>query len=135
MGNWETGNWLIGEMEDYRTFEDLDCWKQCRKIRQAVESFCKTLPKEEKFRLVDQMIRCARSSTANIAEGYGRYHYKENIQFCRMSRGSLFELIDHLVCCLDNELIKDSEYKGLRGETESGMRLINGYIKYLKKQI
>ncbi len=106
-------------MEDYRTFEDLECWQQCRKIRKRVESFCKSLPKEEKFRLVDQMIRCARSSTANIAEGDGRYHYKENIQFCRMSRGSLFELIDHFICCVDNDLITDSEYKSSRQEIES----------------
>lgn len=121
-------------MDNYRTFEDLECWKQCRKVRQSVEFICKTLPVEEKYRLVDQMIRSARSSTANIVEGYGRYHFKENIQFCRVSRGSLFELIDHFICCLDNSFITEAEYKSLREETESGIKLINGYIKYLKKQ-
>ena len=49
----------------------------------------KILPEEEKYNLSSQMRRAAVSITANIAEGYGRYHYQENIQFCRQSRGVL----------------------------------------------
>ena len=80
----------------YDDFRDLEAWQRCRDIRKTVWGLCKTFPGEEKFRLSDQMIRASRSSTNCIAEGYGRYHYQENIQFCRQSRGSLYELIDHL---------------------------------------
>ena len=38
-----------------------------------------------------QMVRSADSISANIAEGYGRYHYKENRNFCYFSRGSIIE--------------------------------------------
>src|ERR1700742_1994280 len=38
-----------------------------------------------------QMVRSADSIGANIAEGYGRYHYKENRNFCYFSRGSIIE--------------------------------------------
>ena len=51
--------------------------------------------------MVDQLIRATRSITANIAEGHGRYHFQENIQFCRQARGSLTETLDHLICAQD----------------------------------
>lgn len=56
----------------------------------------KSFPKEEKFRLSDQLIRSTRKCPANIAEGHGRYHWQENIQYNRIARGSLTESIDHL---------------------------------------
>jgi four helix bundle protein len=78
----------------YGDFRDLEVWKQCKKIRREVWNLCKGFPKEERYRLSDQMIRSSRSATDCIAEGYGRYHYQENIQFCRQARGSLYELIN-----------------------------------------
>jgi four helix bundle protein len=72
-----------------KSFEELECWKKSAFLRKEIGVLVKTFPKEEKFRLIDQMIRCSRSVTANIAEGYGRFHYQEFVQFCRQSRGSL----------------------------------------------
>ncbi|WP_232825708.1 four helix bundle protein [Algoriphagus litoralis] len=51
----------------------------------------KKFPAEEKFALSLQIRKSSRSITNNIAEGYGRFFYQENIQFCRISRGSLTE--------------------------------------------
>jgi four helix bundle protein len=65
------------------------------------------LPKEEKFNLDIQIRKASVSSTSNTAEGYGRYHYQEGIQFYRISRGSLFELKDHLISCYDIGYIAD----------------------------
>jgi len=79
---------------DIKSFEDLDCWKVCRELRQFISEILKEYPKDEKFRLVNDMLRASRSLTYNIAEGYGRFHYQENIQFCRISRGSLYDLKD-----------------------------------------
>jgi len=58
----------------YDDFRDLEVWKRCRDIRKKVWDLCKAFLAEEKYRLSDQMIRASRSSTACIAEGYGRYH-------------------------------------------------------------
>jgi hypothetical protein len=63
----------------YNDFRDLEVWQRCRDIKKKVWQLCKNFPKEEKYRLSDQMIRTSRSSTACIAEGYGRFHYQENI--------------------------------------------------------
>jgi four helix bundle protein len=55
-----------------RTFEDLECWKQCRTLRLFVaKEVVPVLPKDERYRLGDQLLRAARSTTSNIAEGYG----------------------------------------------------------------
>jgi len=75
--------------ESFRSFEDLDCWKACTEVRRFITELVKKYPKEEKYALVDDMKRAARSTTHNIAEGFGRFHYQENAQFCRISRGSL----------------------------------------------
>jgi four helix bundle protein len=56
-------------------FRDLDVWKKCREIRIMIWKLSRKFPEEEKYRLSDQMIRASRSSTANIAEGYGRFHF------------------------------------------------------------
>jgi len=94
-----------------KSFEDLETWKFCSELRKKLTKLAKELPGEEKFRLADQIIRAARSVTNNIAEGYGRFHYQENIQFCRQSRGSLYELIDHIKICFDEGYI-DAEPTG-----------------------
>ena len=80
------------------------------------------------------MVRAAHSITNNIVEGYGRYHYQENIQYCRQSRGSLYESIDHLTVRLDDEYIATEEFQILRSDCLKGIQMGNGYIRFLEKQ-
>jgi len=117
-----------------KSFEDLEVWQFCRELRKRLNKLAKNLPGEEKFRLADQIIRAARSVTNNLAEGYGRFHYQESIQFCRQSRGSFYELIDHLIICLDDEYINNDEFTKYRDDCIRGIQLMNGYIRYLSKQ-
>jgi len=115
------------------SFEDLKVWKYARKIQQEVAKLVKRFPKEEKYRLTDQMIRSSRSVSRNIAEGYGRYHYQENIQFCRQSRGSLSELKNELYTAYEEKYISKEKLNKMRERVEEYNRLLNGYIRYLKK--
>lgn len=116
-----------------RTFEDLDCWKKTTELRRKLTALAKAFPSEEKYRLTDQIIRAARSATANIAEGYGRFHYQENIQYCRQTRGSLHELIEHLIVANDEGYVTKDELIRLKCEIESCLAVLTGYIKYLLK--
>ena len=122
------------EESKYDDFRDLEVWKKCRNIRRKIWDVCKNFPGEEKYRLSDQMIRASRSSTACIAEGYGRYHYQENIQFCRQSRGSLYELIDHVDVAMECEYLDNNHAESLIQEIKTATRILNGYIKYLKQR-
>ncbi|GBE39707.1 hypothetical protein BMS3Bbin08_02338 [bacterium BMS3Bbin08] len=116
------------------TFEDLEIWQLARKLRREISTLVKTFPSEEKYRLSDQMIRASRSVTANIAEGYGRYHFQENIQFCRQSRGSLYETIDHLTVALDEGYIENIAFDDFKEKVFVIIRKLNGYIKYLESR-
>ena len=115
-------------------FEDLDVWQICRELRVKLTTIARDLPPEEKFRLTDQIIRAARSVTNNIAEGYGRYHFQENIQFCRQSRGSLYELIDHLTICVEENYLSSDHLDKLKSDCVRAIKLINGFIRFLQKQ-
>ena len=118
----------------YTDFRDLEAWQLCREIRKKVWTLTRKFPPEEKYRLTDQMVRSSRSATNCIAEGCGRFHYQENIQFCRQGRGFLYELIDHVLvaegCCYMEEL----EAAELIEEIEAATRVLNGYNRYLRRR-
>lgn len=117
-----------------RSFEDLDCWKAGREFRLFVaKQILPVLPREEKLRLGDQMLRAARSITANIAEGYGRFHYLDNSKFCSNARGSCHEALDHLITAHDEGLITNALFGVGREKFEDSKNLLNGYISYLRK--
>ena len=118
----------------FKTFRDLDCWKSCRDMRVFVaKEVLPVLPKDEKYRLGDQMIRAARSTTANIAEGYGRYHYLDTAKFCSNARGSVYEVLDHLITAHDEGLISADMFSSGEKLVEHSVKLLNGYIHYLQK--
>lgn len=122
------------EGETRSTFETLEVWKMARDLRIKIANLVKTFPQEEKYRLIDQIVRSSRSVTANIAEGYGRYHYQENIQYCRQARGSLFELLDHLYVALDEQYIPSNLFTDLKAEAFRVIKILNGYINHIKNQ-
>jgi len=122
-------------MGNFKSFEELACWKEARKLRLFVkDSLITKIPSSEKFDLISQIKRSSRSVGANISEGYGRFHFQENIQFCRIARGSLFETLDHGIVALDEGYISEKELNELRIIHNKTLLILNGYIKYLKNQ-
>ncbi|AVR46917.1 four helix bundle protein [Christiangramia fulva] len=116
-------------------FEKLECWKKCFELKKVIkEQILSNLPDSEKYDLHSQLLRSSRSATANIAEGWGRYHYKENIRFLLNARGSVAEVLDHSIEANDCGYIKNEVLEKIREITDSCIRLINGYIKYLRNQ-
>ena len=96
------------------SFEDLEVYQYARIFRMKMYKLSKKLPPEEKYNLSDQIRRASVSLTSNIAEGRGRFHYQENIQFLGYCRGSLTELLDDVNTCIDEEyadLRKLNEHK------------------------
>jgi four helix bundle protein len=117
-----------------RTFEDLECWKQCRALRLFVaREVVPALPKDERYRLGDQLLRAARSTTSNIAEGYGRFHYLDNAKFCSNARGSCWEVLDHFITGGDEGLICTDIVLEGRELVHRAVRVLNGYMNYLKR--
>jgi len=118
----------------YRSFEELEVYKAAREFRKKIYQLIKELPNEEKYNLAGQMRRAALSLTNNIGEGHGRFFFQENIQFCRISCGSLMELIDDLNTCIDEKYSEQSYIEQLKDEGYRINKMLNGYIGYLKRR-
>lgn len=116
------------------SFTDLDTWKQARKLRMIVSEMINRFPPEEKFRLTDELIRCSRSISNNIAEGHGRFHYQDNIRFCIIARGSLSETLDHIIIAKDERIISEDTFNAFYAEYELCLKLLNGYIQFIKRR-
>jgi four helix bundle protein len=117
-----------------RDFTDLDTSKTVRVLRAGVYRMSKRFPRQEAFALCSQIGRAAVSVTAYLAEGYGRFSYQENIQFCRQSGGSTYELRDHLTTALDAGYITAEEHKQLDFQAVAVVKPINGYIRATRQR-
>ena len=120
-------------MSKIESFEDLFVYQKARDFSRKIAELVKKLPANERNKLRDQMTRARRSITNNLAEGYGRFHYQENIQYCRQSRGSICEIIDDLIECRDENYIEGKEFISLKEEAYYLMKILNKYIAYLQK--
>ena len=124
---------MVLDKKVIHSFEDLEVYKLARKFSDNVNSLINKLPNIEEYNLKKQMRRAKLSVTNNIAEGFGRYHYLENIQFCRQSRGSICELIDDFNECYANGYIDQDEAGQLKSEAYLLIKVLNGYIASIKR--
>ena len=120
---------MAGATSPVRDFKDLEVWRSARVLRVEIYKVAKLLPDFENFGLATQLRRAATSVTANIAEGYGRFGYQENVQLCRQARGSVYELRDHLTTCVDEGYLDLAEAKKLDGMAQRVAQMLNGYIR------
>lgn len=118
-----------------KRFEDLKAWQLARSFRHMIYKISKDFPREEIYCLTQQIRRAAISITSNIAEGWGRYHYQENIQFCRISRGSINEVLDHLYAAWDEKYVSEEKFKQLYEQGREVERVLNGYLGYLQRKL
>lgn len=121
-------------IDHFKSFEELKTWQLARDFKNKIYLLTKNFPKDELYCLTQQIKRSVISITANIAEGYGRYNYQENIQFCRVARGSLLETLDHLYTALDQNYIDNHNFQLLYKSGRETEMCLNGYINFLKKQ-
>jgi four helix bundle protein len=75
-----------------------------------------------------QVVKAADSVAANIAEGFGRFHYKENKQFGYYSRGSLYETRTWLKKACNRKLVEDKDLARLEEDINTIGRKLNAYI-------
>jgi len=122
---------MKSDFNKINSFTDLKVWQLAHEFKLEIYEFVQLLPESEKFNRVSQLKRAACSVTANIAEGFGRYHFQENIQFCRQARGSLEEVLDNVITSKDlNETPKETCNHLIKKCMRVRM-LLNGYIRYL----
>jgi four helix bundle protein len=112
----------------------LQVWVQAKNLAMEVyKTIIPYLPAEEKWGLTSQIRRSAISISANIAEGYGRFYYQSNIQFCYNARGSLQETISFVLIATELGYLPNEISVSFIQHADALVVLLNGYISYLKK--
>ena len=108
--------------------EDLDVYKIAMEIGDIVWSIVIKWEYFEKKTLGAQLVNAADSIALNISGGYGRFHYKENKNFCYYSRGSAKETFTAVTKANSRKLITNDEFEILKVKFNSYFRLIYRYI-------
>ena len=109
-------------------FTDLIIYQLAVDLADWIYELTARFPEDERYNLTSQLRRSSTSVYSNIAEGFGRYHYKENKQFCRIARGSLYETKAHMIFAKRRNYINQEvldEY--LKRHTTLAIKL-NNYI-------
>jgi len=117
------------------SYKKLDVWKISMETVKEIFILTKSYPLEEKYGLISQTNRAAVSIPSNIAEGLGRNHKKDCIQFLHVSRGSAYELETLLTIALMINLTNESTYNRLSSILERNIQLINGFINHIRSTI
>ncbi|MEA3447800.1 MAG: four helix bundle protein [Bacteroidota bacterium] len=108
--------------------EDLNVYQISMKYSEEIYTLVSTWDYFSKDTIGKQLVRASDSISANISEGFGRYHYKDHKRFLYFSRGSLFEAKTWLTKANNRKLINNEKYKQLIAICDDlGVRL-NNYI-------
>lgn len=122
----------MDEDKRYKSFQDLEVWKRSRALKMSIFELVIQFPNDERFALTDQLKRSSRSIAANIAEGYGRFSYKDKLHFCIQARGSLYECLNHIIDASDCNYITAEIKNEFAIKVEDVSKILNGYISWLK---
>ena len=118
-----------------KNFYDLKVWQDSHKLALEIYKMTKMYPKDEQFGLISQMRRAASSITANIAEGFGRFHYRDKTKFYQQSRGSAVELQDHIFLSQDLKYLPKNSARDLFIQVNLVLKELNGLINSINKQL
>ncbi len=113
--------------------EDLEVYKVSMEIGELVWSVVNRWDYFNKTTLGSQITRSADSMALNISEGYGRFFYKENRNFCYYSRGSAKETLTAITKAKNRNLLSDEEFKNISEKLSRYFRLMFGYINSIGK--
>ena len=113
-------------------FEKLTVWKDAMDLVATIYRVTRVFPTDEQFGMVSQLRRAAVSVSANIAEGRGRYHRKEFIQFLYVARGSLYETITLIKTAANLEYLPSKDQEPLLMQCQRIGSKLSGLINALR---
>ncbi len=114
--------------------DDLEVYQLSMDLSDEIWKLVSDWKSFEKFTIGTQFVKAADSVSANISEGYGRYFYNENKQFCYYSRGSLSETKTWLTKAFRRNLITEDIFKNLFEKLDKNHIKLNAYINSIKRQ-
>lgn len=120
--------------EKIKNFYELTAWKEAHELVLSIYTATNHFPRAEQFGITSQLRRASSSITANIAEGFARFHFKDKVRFYHQSRGSVAEVQNFLLLARDLKMIDAATCKSLGAKTIEVAQLINGMIRSIERQ-
>ncbi|GAB6074870.1 four helix bundle protein [Nautilia lithotrophica] len=112
----------------------LEVYKLSLKLSDTIWQIYMDLSNDLKYNIGSQVIRSIDSIGANIAEGFGRFHYKDNIKFYYNARGSLWDSKHWIYLMYKRSLIEKNEYEQIIKSLEILGKRLNIFIKSIKNK-
>ncbi len=124
---------LHTDMGRFNSFEEIDAWKNFRKLVSEVYHITNQQKFSRDFGLKDQIQRASVSVMSNIGEGYERKSERECIRFLYISRGSAGEVRSLLYVASDLNYIDKISFDKIFSSTVAISKQIYRLIEYLEK--
>ena len=118
----------------YRTFEEMPLWQEAHVFAVQVHEVSSSFPRQEDCGLTSQLRRAAVSVSANVAEAFGRYHYRDKLNFYCHSRGSLCELRSHLLYARDVGYVDPASFNPLVIQLDALLEQLNTVIATIRRR-
>lgn len=117
------------ESQNFIELKNLEVYQLSRKLSSiAWEIFCR-MDFMDKKHIGDQFLRAVDSVGANIAEGYGRFHYLDKVRFYYNSRASHYEAFIHwLELLFEREKISKTEFDSINEIAQKLQVKLNNFI-------
>jgi four helix bundle protein len=124
-----------GHQSSIKHFYDLNVWKEFNRLSVEIYKTTENFPNNEKYGITNQLRRASSSVGANIAEGFGRFHYKDKIKFYYNARGSVCEVQNFLFLSQDLKYLTKKEARKIFSEYEQLNKRINSFIKSIYQKM
>ena len=115
-----------------KVFEDLEVWKEARRLTQHIYQITRTEKFSKDFALREQIRRATVSIMSNIAEGFERGGNQEFCQFLYIAKGSCGEVRSQLYIALDQNYLSQDEVQRLADAYKRLSSMISNFITYLR---
>lgn len=116
-------------MNKIAKFSDLTAWQEAHELVGLIYHLTEKFPKTEIYGLTSQLRRATISVTANIAEGFSRFHYKDRLRFYYDARGSLSEVQSELMDALKIGFLDQTQFDPIWDKTEQIHLILGGLIR------
>ncbi|UJS18597.1 MAG: four helix bundle protein [Candidatus Jettenia sp.] len=118
----------------YNSFEEMPVWQKAMDLAVRIFKLTEKLPRKEDYGLTSQIRRSTLSISGNLAEGFGRKHMKDKLNFYYNSRASLTETRNYLIYGYRVEYFPKTEFEGSSNLVEEIWKELNSLINSLEKK-